>query len=213
MGLPLTCYYIDLPDWWALLGGKLAERWVAGLSYQGELGPLNLRGEGHLGLSDTDGDGTLDSSESRPTGREDVHGRLAAGLDVPFEWHNATIAAEYAFISDGADDPSGYLGRALRFFPDDATFAAKHYVGASVGREIIHILRAALSGIFNPQDLSGLAMTSLTYSVSDEADLAAGVLVPWGKAPTAAPPPEMVTIESELGLLPLMAFAESRFYF
>lgn len=198
---------------WALLGGKLAERWVSGLSFQGEIGPLNFRGEGHVGFADQDGDGTLDGDERRPTGRDDVHLRAAGGIDVPFEWHNATIAAEYAFLSDGVGEPARYLERAAQLFPDDQPFGAEHYVGASVAAEIIPILRASLSGLFNPQDLSGMAFTSLNYSISDEADFVAGLLLPWGKVPTTAPPPTMVTIESEFGLQPITTFAETRFYF
>ena len=49
---------------WALLGGKVAERWVAGASLQGELGPIALRGEGHAGFADADGDGRLDSDDA-----------------------------------------------------------------------------------------------------------------------------------------------------
>ncbi len=198
---------------WALIGGKLAERWVAGGSLQGDIGPMNLRAEGHAGFADQNGDGTLDGADVRPTGRDDVHARMAAGIDVPFEWHNASIAAEYAFVSDGADEPTGYLGRALRYFPDDPTYLGQHYVGAAAGGEIIPILRATVSAIVNPVDPSGLVMTSLMWSVSDESDFVAGVLVPWGKTPTAAPLPEMIQIESEFGLLPVTAFAESRFYF
>ncbi|MBW2458159.1 MAG: hypothetical protein JRI68_26885, partial [Deltaproteobacteria bacterium] len=198
---------------WALIGGKLSERWVAGGSLQGDIGPLNLRAEGHAGFADQDADGTLDEGDVRPTGRDDVHVRVAGGIDVPFEWHNASIAAEYALISDGADEPDGYIGRAMRYFPDDPTFLGQHYVGAAVGGEIIPILRATVSGILNPADHSGLVMTSLMLSVSDESDFVAGVLVPWGKAPTEPAPPAMVEVESEFGLMPVMGFVESRFYF
>ena len=42
---------------WAVLGGKLAERWVMGGSFQGSLGAVGLRGEAHLGVPDATGNG------------------------------------------------------------------------------------------------------------------------------------------------------------
>jgi hypothetical protein len=195
---------------WALLGGKLAERWVGGGSLQGELGPIGLRAEGHVGVSDGDGDGELDDGDR---GRDEVHGRVAAGLDVPFEWHNANIAAEYSFVSDGAGDPADYLGRAGRWYPDDQPFLGRHYVGASVRGEIIPILLGSVMGLVNVEDGSGLAAVSLLYSVADEADLVAGVQLPWGPRPVADSSELGATPESEMGLWPLAAYAESRIYF
>jgi hypothetical protein len=196
---------------WALLGGKLAERWIVGASAQGELGPIGLRCEGHAGFADRNGDGKLDPSDAVP-GRPRVHGRLSAGLDVPFEWHNTTIGAEYEFLSDGASAPDRYLERWLARFPDDPTQLGQHYVGASVRGEIIPILRAAVLGMLNPADYSGLASVSLSYSIADEAEFVGGVLVPWGERPTTTAAGLPVPA-SEYGLLPLAAFGETRFYF
>lgn len=195
---------------WALLGGKLAERWVGGGSLQGGLGPIGVRAEGHVGMSDGDGDGSLDDGD---VGRDELHGRLAAGVDVPFEWQNAHIAAEYAFVSDGAGEAADYFARATRWFPDDQPFLGRHYVGVSMRGEIIPILVASAMGIVNVEDGSGLAGLALSYSAADEVDLVAGVQLPWGRGPVADGSALGVAPESEMGLWPLAAYAESRIYF
>jgi len=200
---------------WALLGGKLAERWVTGASFQGEAGPIGLRGEGHVGFPDQAGDGSLDDLDGDDETNDHIHGRFAAGLDVMFEWHNATIGAEYAFFSDGAGSASAYLGRAMRFFPDDQFYLAQHYVGVSLGGEIIPILRANAVVLFNAIDYSGLGVVSLIYSIADEADFLGGVMIPWGEqsVEVSAPPEVGVTLGSEFGIMPVTVFLESRFYF
>ncbi len=184
---------------WALVGGKLAERWVAGASIQGEAGPIGLRTEGHLGFPDREMSEVL--SGDNQIFSDDVYGRVAAGLDVLFAWHNASIGAEYMFLSDGASGPSGYGARLFNFFPDDNFYMGQHYVGLSAGMELIPILRANVMGLLNAVDLSGLAALTLVYSLADEADLVAGLMVPWGE------------MQSEYGAMPLMVFMESRFYF
>lgn len=198
---------------WALLGGKLSERWIAGASIQGEAGPLGLRAEGHAGFPDRDGRSGIDDLDG--DGDQDIYGRIAAGLDVLFEWHNASVGAEYLFQSDGAANHADYLARAARLFPDDLIFLGRHYVGLSAGMELIPILRAGLIGMLNAEDRSGLAALTFIYSIADEADFVAGVMVPWGRAPeVTAPPPNLaLDINSEFGAMPLTAFLESRFYF
>jgi hypothetical protein len=171
---------------------------------------VGLRAEGHVGLSDADGDGELDDGG---VGRDEIHGRLAVGADLPFEWHNARVAAEYSFVSDGAGAPDEYVARALRRLPDDQPFLGRHYVGASVVGEIIPILVASAMGLVNLEDGSGLAALSLIYSVADEADLVAGMQLPWGRRPIADASPLGATPQSELGLWPASVFAEARIYF
>lgn len=191
---------------WALLGGKVAERWIVGGSFQGEIGPIGLRGEGHAGFPDARGDGVLD---------DDVHGRLSAGLDVNLAWHNITVGAEYMYLSDGAGRTAGYFGRVLSFFPDDQPFLGQHYVGLSAGMDTIPILRLNAMFLFNATDYSGLAAVMLLYNIADEADAMLGVLVPWGDEPRydSGPPSFGPSIESEFGLMPVMVFMEMRFYF
>jgi hypothetical protein len=191
---------------WALLGGKVAERWIVGGSFQGEIGPIGVRGEGHAGFPDVDGDCGLD---------DDVHGRLSAGLDVVLAWRNVSLGAEYMFLSDGAGRTSRYIDRLLSFFPDDQLFLGQHYVGLSAGMDLVPILRLNTMLLFNATDYSGLAAIMFLYSIADEADAVFGLMVPWGDEPLydSGPPTYGPSIESEYGMMPLVLYLETRFYF
>jgi hypothetical protein len=200
---------------WSLLGGRVAGRWIAGASIQGGLGIVTLRAEAHAGFPDGDGDGRLEDVDGDGGWRDDVHGRLAAGLDLNLAWRNLTIGAEYMFLSDGALGTSGYLARLTRFFPDDQPFLGRHYVGLVAGLDIVPILRLTATGLFNATDASGLAALVLAYSISDEADALVGVFLPWGDRPVedSGPPFYGPAVRSEFGLVPIMLFIEMRFYF
>ncbi|MBW2263072.1 MAG: hypothetical protein JRG91_13955 [Deltaproteobacteria bacterium] len=200
---------------WALLGGKVAERWIVGASLQGELGPFGVRAEGHAGFPDAHGDFKLDDHDRDGGYLDDIHGRLAVGFDYMHAWQNLSISAEYMYVSDGADRTSLYLTRFTSFYPDDVPFMGRHYVGLSAGLEIIPILRFNAMALFNTTDYSGLASMMLLYNIADEIDAMLGVLVPWGEEPVEdlGPPTHEPSIESEFGLMPLMLFLEMRFYF
>ncbi len=200
---------------WALLGGKLAQRWVVGASIQGEIGPFGLRSEGHVGFPDHDGDGRLDDTAPGGQPNDKAHVHAALDLDLPIEWHNSSIGASYGYFSDGAR-VGGYLKRAQRFFPDDQLLLARHYAGLSAGTEIIPILRAQAAVLVNVMDRSGLGVVNLVYSISDEAECVVGGMVPWGKQPRldeSVDGQSAIALKSEFGAVPYVAFVETRFYF
>ena len=197
----------------ALLGGKVAGRWLAGFSFQGEAGPFGVRGEGQVGFPDEDGDGTLDRDSAVSSGRE-IYFRMAAGVDKRFTWRNATLGFEAYYQSDGADRPSRYLDRLARMMPDDQPHLSQLYMGLSGGLELLPILMFNGMVLLNAQDFSGIAALMLLYNIADEADAVAGVLVPWGEAPVAEIfPVTKFGLESEYGAAPLTVFLETRFYF
>lgn len=198
---------------WAVIGGKLAQRWIVGASSQGEIGPIGLRAEGHVGFPDQDGQGGMDDLNA--DGRDVIYGRLAGGLDVLFEWRNSHMSAEYLFVSDGAHRPGSYEERAGRLFPDDLVFLGRHYAGLSAGMELIPILRASVLGMMNVEDFSGLAALTFVYSIADEADFVAGLMVPWGAVPQVTGPATNLVLDlrSEFAVMPVTVFLESRFYF
>lgn len=200
---------------WALLGGKAAERWIAGASIQGEAGLFGLHAEAHAGFPDRDGDGTLDDVDGDGERADDIHGRVAGGFNILFAWHNVSLGAEYLFVSDGASRGDDYAARAMRLHPDDVPYMGRHYVGLSAGGEIIPILTLQTMALFNVSDHSGLGMVSLLYSAADEIEFVGGVLIPFGPEPSAdiLAPASFPMIESEFGAVPLMAFLEGRFYF
>ena len=194
---------------WAALGGKVAERWVVGGSSQGDVGPVSLRAEGHVGFPDEDGDGRRGEDTDDP-----IHVRLSGGPSLNIGWRNSTIGAEYAFVSDGASDPADYLTRIGDLFPDDQPLLARHYVGLNGGVEIVPILYGSVFMLVNGNDGSGLTGLSLLYNVADEADLIAGLFVPWGAEPTITMDPmNPVELRSELGVSPLTVYLEARAFF
>jgi hypothetical protein len=199
----------------ALLGGKLAERWMVGASLQADLGPLALRGEGHAGFADLEGDLQLDGETAGGLPRDRIHGRLAAGLEYPIAWHNSSIGLEYAFLSDGAARSEEALERAARFFPDDLPYLGQHYLGLNLGGEIIPILYAGIVNLFNLQDPSGLCALTLLYSIADEAEFVGGFFLPWGGKPTVdtTQPVASTLLRSEYGAMPFLVFMETRFSF
>jgi hypothetical protein len=192
---------------WGVLGGKVAQRWVAGGSIQAGLGPVDLRAEFHVGIPDEHGDGH--DADDRP-----VYGRVAGGPSMSFAWHNAGLSAEYLYASDGASGPHGYVTRAQARFTDDLPYLGRHYVGAAAGLEIIPILRMTATGLVSATDGSGLAGVSVAYSIADESDLLLGVFVPWGAGlRTFDPSAGVVELGSEFGLAPLSAYLEARVFF
>jgi len=221
----------DVPDWdysaflvrgstivenyeWAIMSGKLARRWIAGTSLQGEAGPLNVRFEGHVGAPDIDGQDKYDEI-SAGTLNDDVHVRFAAGIDSMFVWQNASVGAEYMFISDGVNDAAWYVNRSMQLFPDDLMMLGEHYAGVTAGLDAIPILRLQTMGLLNCTDYSGLAALTLIYNISDEADFVGGLMAPWGQRPVLdlSFPSPVPVIKSEFGLMPLMTYLETRFYF
>ena len=187
---------------WALLGGKLAGRWIVGFSMQGEVGLMGVRAEGHVGFPDAEGDGLDDDRSVR-----EIHARVAAGVDRKFVWRNATVGFEALYQSDGAAWTGHYPRRLQGLYPDDLPNMASLYLGLSGGLELIPILRAGGMVLLNTQDGSGLAALTLMYNIADEADFVGGLLLPWGEGPVGLLP------QSEYGLYPVMVFLESRFYF
>ena len=149
--------------------------------------------------------------------RDDLHGRIAGGVEVPFTWHNSAIGLEYVFLSDGASDPDEYIDRALTLYPDDLYYLGRHYLGLTAGGEIIPILYANVISLFNVLDPSGLVAVTLLYSIADEAEFVGGFFIPWGKKPGAvdagAGEPSIPEIRGEFGMVPYLIFMETRFTF
>lgn len=187
----------------AALGGKLAERWILGASFQGDIHGVVLRGEGHVGFPDRDGDGRFEG---------EVHERVSLGVEYTFDWQSLTLGAEYAFFSDGAADPAGYLDKVARRFPDDLPYLGRHYAALTVSGEILPILRLALMGMVNARDGSGLGVLTLLYNVADEVDLVGGVIAGWGTLPVASDAGRPM-IQSEFGATPVALFLETRVSF
>ncbi len=187
---------------WAAMGGKVAERWIAGGSLQGSVGPVNLRAEGHAGFPDADGDGKILEDND---GERAIYGRVAGGFDIGFVWRNANIAAEYAYFSSGELRPENYLYQLATFYPDDVPYFGQHHLGLTAGFQPVPILTLNAFSIVNLTDASGLAGPMLMLSISDEVDMLVGMYAPWGRsaeiidydlaeAPPYCVPPALATL-------------------
>ncbi len=179
------------------LGGKVAERWVAGGAVQGDLGPIGLRGEGHVGVADPQGLGHAGA----------VYGRFAVGPNVNFTWHALNLSVQYAYFSDGTLTPADYLARATRLFPDDLPYLGKHYAGGFAGLDVIPILHLTTLMLVNAGDASGIAGANLLLNAANEVDVIAGCYIPWGRHVQGA------ALGSELGSSPVVAYFEARVSF
>jgi hypothetical protein len=105
------------------------------------------------------------------------------------------------------------MERALRYFPDDPFYLARHYLGFNMGGDIIPILRTMAAVLLNAEDGSGIFTWTLVYNIADEADFVGGIMVPRGEKPEVEDGSEPPSFKSELGQSPFNLFLESRFYF
>ena len=60
-----------------------------------------------------------------------------------------------------------------------------------------------------------MAGISGNYSVADEAEFLAGAFLPWGKRPLgdSGDPLYVPALRSEFGMMPVVVYLETRFYF
>jgi hypothetical protein len=187
----------------AIIGGRLAARWIVGGTIQGDIKGIGLRAEGHFGMPDKNGNGHIDGP---------LYGQLSARLEHSWPWHNVSIGGEYAFFSDGAAAAADYLARALRLFPDELPYLGRHYAGINGAIDIIPILNLAVVGLINAGDGSGITTLALTYNAANEVDLSLGMLAGWGYRPL--PDSHGVPVlRSEFGLTPIAAFLQTTISF
>jgi hypothetical protein len=187
----------------AVIGGKLAERWVVGGTIQGDVKGIGVRAEGHFGMPDKNGNGRLDGP---------LYGQLSARIEHGWPWRNLNVGAEYAFFSDGAARPADYIARAARLFPDELPYLGRHYAGVNAGLDLLPILNLAIVGLVNAGDGSGITTIGLTYNAANEVDLSLGMLAGWGYRPRAAAD-GTPTLRSEFGVTPITAFVQSTITF
>ena len=177
---------------WAVLGGTVRERTIAGGSFQGEIWDwLGLRAEGHY-------------AKAR-TGDEDPFGKIAVDLEHRFE-NSLSLRVEQYYQSNGYGSIGEFNESILTGIPP-ALFLGRHYTALGLTYEVSPLLTTDILAILNWIDDSTLLSFYAVYSLSDEAELSPGFSLPVGK------PSEGLAIESEFGLLPYTASLEFRIYF
>ncbi|MBW2183816.1 MAG: hypothetical protein JRF49_08125, partial [Deltaproteobacteria bacterium] len=83
----------------------------------------------------------------------------------------------------------------------------RHYLGILGSYEVTPLLVASLATIINLVDHSVLIMPTVIYSLSDNAELVAGMVIGEGKDP------KRYRLRSEFGTYPDFTFVEIKYYF
>jgi len=178
--------------------------WMLGLEFTGELGDVGFRGEAAGNLYE---DGQT----------WDVEAVLGAVYHVPAWWvlGGTTFAMEIFYNGYGADDAAAYLGyfvdpadplggtpaKGERLVRGEAFFVGRYYAGLSLDQELYPLLHLTLATIGNLGDPSLLITAGLRWDLTQDARVTLGSLIPVGRAP------EGLTLRSEFGLMPLVAYA------
>jgi hypothetical protein len=174
---------------------------VLGAGFAGSIGPVGLRGEGTF---------TVPSDEAAETA---PFVRAMLGSDVrPTSTTNLT--AELYVQTFGASDPSGYLELLAgpRYQRGEVWQTGRFYAAVAGSQEITPLVTASAAVIANVEDPSALIAPTLSWSIADEAVLAAGMYAGVGERPVPAAN-LAESVRSEFGLYPVSAFLQMRAYF
>jgi hypothetical protein len=176
---------------WAALGGRVHDRSLAGLSFQGEwAGWLGIRAEGNYARSGVDGgDG------------------VAAAVDFEHRFPNSLMVRLEPFYNSRGYDSISDFPTLDPVNPSLPSFRARYYTTLGLEYEFSPLLNGEMVSIANWVDPSYLFSFNAVYSLADEAELS--MVASW----PAGSPPENGEVRSEFGLLPYWLSAELRIYF
>ena len=141
---------------YSLLIGRVRGTDAIGIDLSTSRGGLGIRGE---------------ATESRPEG-EARYARLLIGADYGFA-NTATITLEGYYNGQGTSDPARYdvagvlAGRVLN--------VARWYGGIGGTYQVTPLVKAALYGVLNGDDRSGVVWPRVEWSARSDVDLVAGI--------------------------------------
>jgi hypothetical protein len=195
----------------ALQGGKVYGGYQVGMGFATSVGDFGLRGEGAYLFTPTSSTALLPGADGVP--REvslvEPHGSAVIGVDRRFE-NTLSLALEYGFNGAGVDG-GDYLAAFARQSVGALNSVSPHLLGANASYELLPVLVGRLATVVSLTDRSVLAMPSVTWSVSDEAELMVGAVLGFGRRTDwTSPVPEP---QSEFGAQPLLFYAELKVYF
>lgn len=177
----------------AMMAGRFREDGFAGVDFSGEVGPgIGVRGE--ISYFATEGDNDFIQA--------------VAGTEYRFE-NNLYLSAEYFYNGFGTPHTSRYLEKLLsdRITEGDIYNISRHYLGILGSYELTPLLIVSLAAIINLVDHSVLIDPVLIYSLSDNAEFVAGMVIGEGKKPRG------YKLKSEFGAYPDFTFVEFKYYF
>lgn len=175
----------------ALLGGKVRRAELLGAAWQTEvLEWLGIRGEAHYAES-------RDSVASR-------YYELSLGVEHRFE-NSLDARLEWFRHGSGADNTDDY--NTMVIAPGSPAYLGRHYLAAGASYELTPLLNGQALLAANLIDRSSITAISILYSLSDEAELSAGLTLPRGKRAHGG------VLRSEYGNAPILLNLELRQYF
>ena len=123
--------------------------------------------------------------------------------------NNFYLSGEYFYNGFGTTDTSRYLSKVLsdRILEGDLYNISRHYLGVIGIYEVTPLLNLSLATIVNLIDGSLLIDPTVIYSISDNAELVAGMVIGVGEEPSL---PEL---KSEFGTYPNYTFVQMKYYF
>jgi hypothetical protein len=177
----------------SLMGGRYREDGYLGMDFSGEIGPgIGFRGEVAQLFAEEDADFV----------------QVVIGADYRFSG-GLYVSGEYYFSGWGTTHESRYVEKILseRFRQFDLFNVGRHYLGILGSYEVSPLLIVSLAFICNLTDGSLLVDPTLFYSLGDNAEVLAGMIIGEGSEPRG------FDLESEYGSYPDFLFVEFKYYF
>jgi hypothetical protein len=189
-----------------VLGGYRAHDIFAGATTSAALGELELHGE--LAVF-----GTNRVFAPLETGRTQSIVKALAGGSYRVPLGNGVLTyVEYLYSGFGARSPEQILLRLSdpefqeRYLRGDMQILGRHGAAVLAAYEWSSEVSLAIQWIHSPLDGSGVAVPSVTYTVSDRWSVLLNGYLPYGHAPSG------VVLRSEFGASPAALFAQIRMY-
>ncbi len=177
----------------SVTAGRYREDGFVGADFSGEFGPgIGIRGGLAYFAAEDDNDFL----------------QAVLGAEYRFE-NNLLVSAEYFFNGYGTLHHSNYFDTLTseRIRDGDMYNISRHYLGILGSYELTPLLRISLAVIMNLSDHSMLIDPTLVYSLSDNAELVAGLIISSGHKPRG------FRLRSEFGTYPDFSFVEMKYYF
>ncbi len=189
----------------AVQGGKILGGYQLAGAVAGELGTVEVRGEGAWFVTQ---DASALSGLSTAAVVED-HLSIVAGFGRSFIGGELQLQAEY-YYNGAARGPR--LDRLALISAGRLQHLNRHLLGI-VGSYRLHpLLSSSLAALWGASDGSWLLQPRLSYSVADEVELVAGSIVARGRRPRGSNVAEL-RFRSEFGTYPNFYYLETKLYF
>jgi len=144
------------------------------------------------------------------------HVGVTAAVEYYFAEPDLTLQCQYFYNGVGAPN-NLWLGYARVGYYESFS-ASSQLVGVAGQWQATPLSMVAVLVQVSGNDGSGLVQPYVTYSVSQESELVAGLALPWGRKPSQQPlvPPDSPVapeLRSDMGTAPVSAFFEYKVYF